>query len=112
MVVVDFHHQMILVGLYLCFHTRFYSLCPSHHALCLEEFGEVDGCGVYLHHLGINPRQQQYVVYELEQHVGVLFYLVDKHGFVAFVVLTLEEFGKTHNGVERCAYLVAHVLEE
>ena len=99
MVVVDFHHQLLFVGLYLCFHTWFYALCPSHHALCLEKIREVDGGGIYLHHFGVNPREQQYIVYELEQQVGVLFYLVDKHRFIVFVVLSLEEFGKAHNGV-------------
>ena len=87
-------------------------VCPSLVAPPVEQHGEVVGLLVELHHVGIETRDEEDVVDELQQLVGVALDVVDEQGLIFWVVVGTQQFGEAYHGAQWRSYLVAHVLQE
>ena len=78
----------------------------------VKEHGEVGLFFLELNHVGIQSRQEQNVVHQLQQRVRVLAYLVHEQCFVSHVVLRLEQLCETNHRVQRRTNLITHVRQE
>ena len=92
---IDLNHQLLVGILHDIVHTRLLVVHPSRITSRLEDAGEVDGLLVDGDHAGIQTRQEQDVVDQLQQGCRTLLDLSDKHGLVFCTVFHLEEFRET-----------------
>ena len=67
---------------------------PSHVAPAVEEGGKVARRLGEFHHLRIEPGDEEDIVDEVQQLVGIALDLLGEHGLVLYVVGTVEELGK------------------
>ena len=80
--------------------------------MAVEDKGKVDVCLVILQHVGIQAREEQDVVHQLKQRVGVALDFLHEDGLISLIVLSLEKLGKTDYRIQRRANLVAHIGQE
>ena len=65
-----------------------------------------------LYHIGIKFRNEENVVDESEQDIGILLNLLHEYGFIGLVMFGFKQIGIAQNGCERGTYLVTHIGEE
>ena len=73
---------------------------------------QVGGTEVEVESVGLNLGHIQHIANKLEQQLIVLVYDVDKPLLLVDIDSLGEQVGESHNGIQRRAYLVAHVGEE
>ena len=109
---VDVEHQLPEGLLHDEVHVRLLVTVPDVLALRLDGLREIHGVRRHRDHVGVEARQEEDVVDELQQLRGVVLDLVDEHVLIVGGVLHLEKFCEAHHGIERRADLEAHVVEE
>ena len=108
---VDLHKQSVIGVLHHSLHVGL-QVAPSHIAPPLKQQGEVTLLIVVFDHLGIEAREEEDIIDECQQFACVLLDLLCEDGLVLFVMLTVVEFCKTDDCIQRGAQLVAHVQQE
>ena len=109
---VDVYHQPLVGIVGNILHPRLLIVEPRRLAAGVEDGSKVDRTLLDLNHPGIQTRQEQDVVDELQQQRGIVVDLLDEKALVLRRVLQLKQFGKAYHRVERRADLVAHVAQE
>ena len=111
MLLVDVQHQVVIGVIHDRLHVGPQG-APSHIAPAFEEGGDVGLFLGKLHHLRVETGDEEDIVHECQQFVGVPFDLLGKHRLVFHVMRTVEELSEPQHGIQRCSDLIAHIQEE
>ena len=110
--IVNVNNQVLIRILRDVLHPRFSVFGPAHLAVALEGECKVYGRLGELHHAGVQSRQEKNVVDQFQQEGCVTLDFLYEVVFVGRVMFLGKEFGKAYHRRDRCAYFVAHVVQE